>query len=1046
VLLLLAALAPPLLYAQLDHLGGDEDLDLIQKDDSDEFDKLVEGRKDPNYAGLRSAHLSYVTQWRFVRPERVKRGQKLAGPFHWQERRGLASPISDEPITALLEVPEAGEYRLLLRQVLDVEKKRPVELTIVPQRRVPESAEAEPQDDGAKRKDVPAPAATWQDSGTPVRHVFGDFQLISARTGRQNEQKLPVRFEAEHELIGPVLKPSTVWEYWDTRLERGVYRFALQSAARSPEVHSLFLSLSKDFRPSFTSDDKHRVFDRLHLRFRVHNSSRRPETYNVSAGLTYHWRGRPVPGSTEPAWGWRVGSAQKIPLDKWSPFIEATDAMVPGPGPWSTCRMGFGGVGDGEAEIQFAWFPHAGAVMHTVRTGIGDSGAMMRVPHGNGTVRTKPTEPRWGMWEQGYLARVQPEGQIVERYFEWAKDAEQKLGIGPDHPRPRIIHITTSCRVGPAYRARAAEMLAILGVNWVEGAPQSVVEKYGLHDEWSAYHVSSGEGLAKGKTSEQRAKLTKVKVGDEIGTYTDPSAINGNLSRREAFHAYLREQAAAEGMSVFEFLGVSDLGKLDCLGALPPEPGRFQRRLYYHSHRFCHLASVPHYKRVTDGFHQFFPNVNVYNNYSPHPVFLTGTTMNHTDWFVLCRNRAQSLAWGEDWAWGSWNLRTREWCVSFYAALVDCAARKHHYPSGFYVGSNCANSARKLFSCLAHGLTWLHLYDWGPIDGWAEGSNSWSERASEYGEVMTGCCALGPAEAIVAGGKRWPRKAAVLYNRSNEIIHGGAGRLNHDWMWTFIGLKCAKVPTEVILEEDLNAEALKGYEALILGGWNLEKRRLLALREWVEGGGLLIGAGGFAYEDVYQDPMRETVELFGAEQRAAVETDGSTAQAAFVKSDLYPETTVRPAGPVFVLTPTTGKLIAAYDGGACAAVMQRVGKGTAILLGFQPGYTFRYNGQANGVGREWLEAPVLRTLGRPATDYTNKDCEVTRFDHETGIAILLNDFSRASKDGAVLSVRTEREVKEVTSGLRGPLEWKRQGDRIEITTKALQPVDTIILR
>jgi hypothetical protein len=34
----------------------------------------------------------------------------------------------------------------------------------------------------------------------------------------------------------------------------------------------------------------------------------------------------------------------------------------------------------------------------------------------------------------------------------------------------------------------------------------------------------------------------------------------------------------------------------------------------------------------------------------------------------------------------------------------------------------------------------------------------------------------------------------------------------------------------------------------------------------------------------------------------------------------------------------------------------------------------------------------------------------------------------------------------VVSGLHGPLEWKQEGDRIEIVTKPLAPVDVIILR
>ena len=65
----------------------------------------------------------------------------------------------------------------------------------------------------------------------------------------------------------------------------------------------------------------------------------------------------------------------------------------------------------------------------------------------------------------------------------------------------------------------------------------------------------------------------------------------------------------------------------------------------------------------------------------------------------------------------------------------------------------------------------------------------------------------------------------------------------------------------------------------------------------------------------------------------------------------------------------------------------------------------------------------------------------------TGLAVLLTDFSLPPRAaGGLLSVRADRPVKSVVSGLHGPLEWKQEGDRIEIVTKPLAPVDVIILR
>jgi hypothetical protein len=423
--------------------------------------------------------------------------------------------------------------------------------------------------------------------------------------------------------------------------------------------------------------------------------------------------------------------------------------------------------------------------------------------------------------------------------------------------------------------------------------------------------------------------------------------------------------------------------------------------------------------------------------------------MNHSDWFLLTRNGAQTLGWAEDWATGGgWGLGTAYQCVTFYAALVDCAVRKHGYPAGFYVGVNCGGAARKMFSCVSQGLTWLHLYDWGPIDRWAEGSNAWSEHEGEYYAVMCAAHALGPADEIIGAGRREPRRTAILYNRSHEIWAGGTGRLNHDWMWTFIGLLSDQVPVDVIVEEDLNQDDLRRYEVLFLGGFNLDARHLQAVRDWVAQGGLLIGTGGSLMRDIYNDRLPEAEALFGARQKS-VDKDypRSLATAHFASSELYPEIGVVPHGMKFVLSPTTGEPIAFYDGGDCAAVLNRVEKGRALLIGFHAGHTFRENGRHNGPGRTWLTAPVLRRLGRQRVEFDYHASETALFEHESGIAVMLSDFGWASpEEGSRLSVKPGRAIDEVVSALHGPLEWERNGDRIEIRTRKLDPVDVVILR
>ncbi|QDU93402.1 type 1 glutamine amidotransferase family protein [Lignipirellula cremea] len=971
----------------------------------DILDDLNKDQQTDDLLQIQNSHLSYVKTWQGVRPLRPVAGDTQT--YHWAPVKGFVSPLDDQPISTLAALPEAGAYRVYLRHVLTEDRQRPVTLTITP-----------------------------QSGGKPVTHTFGKLLLASAKLGKEQEKELPIRVESDLQLNTPLDPQTAVWEYWDVDLPGGPKTLSLSAARQEPQVDAVLITRSKTFRPSFSYLANDNTLQRMFMRFRLSQVEQPPISYGVSAGLTYHWRGRLTP-SGEVMWGHPIGQAKDIPVADWSPFIDATEAIVPGPGAWSTCRVAFDKIDNAQVEVEFAWYPHEAAVAHRFQASVSGGKAMFRVPHGSPQYLTAAEQPRWGIWQGDYLPNgAKPEADLVERYFDWAQEAAAELGLKEDHPRPSHLRFLSSCRVGMAHRARASEMLARLGVNWVEGAPPEVRERLHLYDD---------------------ADQKKIKTGDEISTYTSPSTINASPPLLAQFHRYLEEQAALQGRTVRELLGVTETSRLRCLARLPSNPGRFERRLYYHSHRFCHQATIARYARATAAAEARSPGAIVYNNYSPHPVFLTGNSMNTTDWFLLSRAGAQTLGWGEDWATnGSWGLGTdRTQCVSFYAALVDCAVRKHDYPSGFYVGSNCGNSANKIFSCVAEGIDILHLYDWGPIDAWAEGSNAWSEFQSQYASIMSATHALGPADEIIAQGTREKRRAAVLYNRAHEIMNGGV-TLNHDWMWAFIAMKSAQIPVDVIIEEDLTPAGLAQYDVLYLGGLNLEDRHLQQVSQWVDAGGLLIGTGGSAMYDAYNDLSPAAVELFGARSVLASPAEVTADETvAFAASEQFPAgtfTVAAPRGHRYRLEPTSGQPLAHFADESVACVTQKQGAGRTILFGFYPGYTFRANGRATGPVQPWFVQPLLQQLGRQRVEFSFPASEATLFEHPSGIAVTLANFApwkaELSSQPTTLSVQTDRDIKQVISGLRGPLPWKREGDRIVIETPSAMDltVDTIILK
>lgn len=1027
---------------------------------------------------LRLSHYTELCRWEGVAPERPEKGADLSA-FGWQEAssqvvppRVLVKPLAGRTAAArtVVAVPESRVYRVWLGYQAEPGKPHPATLTLL--------------------------------GATATSHVYGAVVLGRER-GDEQEKSLPIRFEDELKRLNAPVGPVVIWEYADLRLQAGRTVLSLESVDPAVRVDGVFLTASRSFSPSKSHLAGEGNIYKSYYRVRVAKAAEGAKATTVEAMLGYHWA-RTYQGEKEPTWGTQLGSQDKagfvseegkaaIPEGDWSRWVDCTEDVMNGPwarggGPWGTGRFAFKGVKAGQAEVQLAWYPHEGAVLKTIKPGIAENAALFMVPLETlwqaPLAGTNAPGGVWGMRVEGDVARLETATDVHKRHFQWGTEALAQLGLKEGAPLPKLLEFTTGCGAAPAERETAYRMLARLGINRLGIGNEALRKELGQEDTVfigandSQYLMLSHDPLdpaaernfeaslrtraipiLKGKEAEP--PLVTLKMGDEIGAVAGPASINGLETLKRSFHQYLREKLAERQTDAASYYGSENVEDLHYLGETSENPGLFERRLFYDCSRYKFVLTAQYYAQLTRAAERVFPRVRTYCNFSPHPPMF-GQQMNGSDWFVLTREGGANMAWGEDWASGaSWGFVGRE-VVSYYGAWVECAARTRKLPSGFYVVGTMGGSDKKIFSLVPRGIDEYAMYSWGPLYAVADGQNSWSENKVIYEEIARGTHAVGPADAILAKGRMEPRRAAVLYNRTHEIWNGGEGGFQSERLLEFMALTHAHIPLEIILEEDCTDERLAGYKVLYVQGYNLEARRVAALKRWVEAGGVLVGVAGTAMRDESDTPTAAGAELFGATQALAGQSKGSWHPMQLPEhapidvltmreSELTPAMTVDLIGVKAELTPTTGKPVGAYANGACAAVVNTVGKGKTLLLGFMPGQL--YKGTARGGSHYMLERRALVTkpaevaLGRMRLEFSEPLTEVWLFETDTQAAVTLNNAATNAIEGKVtLSVQTALPVKEVVSALKGPLAWTRDGDRIVVEMAAPDPVDTVILR
>jgi len=297
------------------------------------------------------------------------------------------------------------------------------------------------------------------------------------------------------------------------------------------------------------------------------------------------------------------------------------------------------------------------------------------------------------------------------------------------------------------------------------------------------------------------------------------------------------------------------------------------------------------------------------------------------------------------------------------------------------------NSRPGGFEAGEYGLTTLS----GEVSSWAKEAGKLSQLLVKYRRELWDAS----GEPRVGLVQSWDSEAVLLLENNRfdgeakmqpAMAQVGAARtmINHH------------IPFEYVTEKELLAGIAGRYDTLYVPhARGISDATLETLRTYVKAGGRLIADVQFAFEDEH-GKLRRTgkgsvqEQLFGA----YVDMIHDTRTAAVSVNDL-------PLYGFYAdLVPTTAQVIARFSTGAPAATEVRFGKGTAVLVGFDPGRMCHRPGNAGIEG--WLafvldgqvqptwksDAPMIHRLRSPGADHyfvindgaASRDVHIQAFD------------------------------------------------------------------
>ncbi|MHB0935445.1 MAG: beta-galactosidase trimerization domain-containing protein [Armatimonadota bacterium] len=466
---------------------------------------------------------------------------------------------------------------------------------------------------------------------------------------------------------------------------------------------------------------------------------------------------------------------------------------------------------------------------------------------------------------------------------------------------------------------------------------------------------------------------TRFNMGDEPGPSIEPKQIEADPAKLADFRTWLKEQKLTPqmlGVTKWEDVYPTEDRRLiggpkpppppmvkqedidDPLPTVPDEPGDALNvfkgdveekpgpkwetieagRLFYYTRRYIDVYSAREWRKGTENVLQFFPNARLISpNYQAGPMqaaFLgnnNDTYRGMIDIFMFTRTGALKGVGMEDWVYG-WDAGVLNECLA--SEMIRSACRKTGGTmSSLLVGGEGIRA--ELYGYLMHGLKDNDLYMYGPLNNIGP---PWGENPRAYAELAEATREIKQFEDPIADGDLRPRRSALLWAYTSEIMQKKGLYFCGLRQSTYGGLKHGYTQADVVCEQEiLEDDILKHYDQLFITDSNAPAAVQQKIAEWVKNGGKLWACTGALEWDEFQQYCPVLDPVFGVQRREMTKGEPTKLIA---DSPLFGGTVeLATTDQLLTAEATTAQVVGRYADGKPAVFHNKYGKGEALLVG-----------------------------------------------------------------------------------------------------------------
>lgn len=663
-------------------------------------------------------------------------------------------------------------------------------------------------------------------------------------------------------------------------------------------------------------------------------------------------------------------------------------------------------------------------------------------------------------------------------------EAARAFGFTPVPPgKPQGIKLETYiCGFGGSYNskrmlAEEMEVGRILGMNAFQdlvGVPRQVAGSLGVVqtflNQWIPYQVFGCPTKAdNAKTIEDfyRAASEKLQKDDPEALalayrnklYDEPGTGNlDHIAKCESCTAAFREYLKQHNVTPGEF-GKADWNqvgviKRDAATDLP------SKRLYYWSIQFRDASMAQVFKLGTDMTEKYLgKNIVAAVNFTNGGLsdWASGL-IDYPDWFMVGRERAQSIMWSEDWT----SLGPDG--TGYPVDVLRSAGSPHSLPVGMYIiAADPGVLPLKTYSALMHGAKCLNFYCYGPY--YAFGDGSLSENVPTQKALAAVTREVAKADDLLSPGRVPAAQVAVSFFKSHEMWQQDIA-IQVERRNTYLALTHDNYPVDFLDEPMVEAGKLDRYKVFYLVDSNLSKAAAQKIKDWVSKGGVLVTCAAAGLRDEFDEEMNTLKEVYGVSELSVTKPRMGYRErydlplvtpkdvVTFAGSGPFGSPQVDVIGYQETMTPSTATVDGTFPENKPAVLRNTFGKGQSIHFGFLPAVAYAKDAKPSAtqvvVGYLDSERQIITAGARLAKVVRPLECSVPRVEANLlsspkGSVALLANWRMEPIPSLTVTLRPPKPVKSVESVRRGKLPFKSVGGGVQVTLP-LETTDMLLLR